>query len=660
MLILGFFSILQVLFIPGFLLTIFLRLELTFLKRITLSSGISLLFNYCIVSIFIIFGIYCRTTMLILLGLEAIVLLYLYRQRLSFIFKIPSRDFAKVLLVHFASLTKRVNEYSDKATNKLSNNNKYLLFSSLLIFIAALSIVILSFSRAFHSIGDVFETCDAIASWNRWAIEWSQGHFPVHTYHYPQLIPANWSICYVMIGETLEIFPKIANAFIYPMLILAIFLWGVEKRSPGMLLGCVVTALSFMSAFREYLYDGYVDISVAYMLILPLYCLFLASRKENKADFKKYLFIGMLLAFGAALTKQAGLLIVIGYPIFALYLIKSMGYKSIKISRGLLIYLALIFICILPSYFYQEYMISQGHSHSEIEWVTNGIHGERTLVERLGHASILFGSKVFHLDLSPETLRSMVPSSLSGVDGPSYYSKSVVYVAFTFVCMLIFIPLCIFSIISSFFSKKARISAILFLFLWLIWGVFFSYDIRNAAIAIPFWGNTIGLGVWGVVCCRNYMLARYFWKGRYVIFIIVFAGVLLTVTRHVSPASLREKNLESKIQNVCDPTVNRLLLEHKEEFSENKKIASNYWGIFVFHEMKDHSKYFCFARMEKEKIIDRYIKSTEPDDIGFILLRRYKLSEDLLAYINSQVEQGHYLIREDSPSCLFIEKIERE
>ncbi|MFH0996859.1 MAG: hypothetical protein V1844_15395 [Pseudomonadota bacterium] len=78
----------------------------------------------------------------------------------------------------------------------------------------------------------VFEEWDAVVSWSRWAVDWYEGHWPVETYGYPQLVPVMWSVTYLWLGsDQIEIFSR-AMMGLFPIAILAVFFFFFFKPAP--------------------------------------------------------------------------------------------------------------------------------------------------------------------------------------------------------------------------------------------------------------------------------------------------------------------------------------------------------------------------------------------------------------------------------------------
>jgi len=57
-----------------------------------------------------------------------------------------------------------------------------------------------------HGVPNIFEGGDLSASWNPWALIWSQGSFPIGSYGYPQFVPTIWAVTYIFTSSNEEYF----------------------------------------------------------------------------------------------------------------------------------------------------------------------------------------------------------------------------------------------------------------------------------------------------------------------------------------------------------------------------------------------------------------------------------------------------------------------
>ena len=155
-------------------------------------------------------------------------------------------------------------------------------------------------------------------SYSTWAVQWSGNQFPEYTWHYPQLIPANWSLAYVLIGSLnggvpLEVFPKAIMPLFPALLLWNIVVIGVEKKEPGYFLGAVFSAYLLLDWVGNNLGQGWVDVPVTFFIFLSLSMLLILPQLLNQ-QVRWLVLMGCVMA-GAAVTKQAGLYFLLLFPI---------------------------------------------------------------------------------------------------------------------------------------------------------------------------------------------------------------------------------------------------------------------------------------------------------------------------------------------------------
>lgn len=435
------FSALQICFLPGFIAFILLFRKYSTLNNFLLpviSFGLSLIINYIIVSFLSYFHIYTKASLIILLIIECGILIILF-----------SKKRVKSGLIDYK-----------KATSELNNEIKVLIFQSKSDFLPIrlasllLSVALLLFlvSTMIFNTGEIFSSWDGVFSWNRWAIDFYNNIFPPSTYHYPQLIPANWSVSYVLCGYPFQFIAKGMMPLFLIFPVYALIIMGILKRSQFL----IYSVFFLFPGMRDLNWtDGFVDVPVAFFSIMVFICL--SEVIKNEEDNGKYIILGTLFACGAAVTKQAGIFILLSYPflVFSLKRIYS-GFASKETLRFCFFYLAMIIFIVLPYYLYAEAAIKHGNSASEISYITNGIFQGATLPQRFRNACFLF-SEVFR------SRRFFV----------------IILIPFLF----------------SFKDRSLRIFNFTFFFpYFFIWALFFSYDLRNAAIIIPYFSLGIGYG----------------------------------------------------------------------------------------------------------------------------------------------------------------------
>jgi hypothetical protein len=452
-----FASVLQICFLPGFILFLYLNRKTSDPKVLLVpafSFALSLIINYLFVTSLTYFNIYTRTSLVVILIVEVLILV------LAFIFH--KLNFERYL--HFKIYADALVEIRQALMPGKSLYDKVkvaVLILSFLLLTALLIAMVLN-------IGNIFQSWDAVFSWNRWAIDFYNNKIPSSTYHYPQLIPANWSVSYVLCGYPLQFISRGLMPLFLIFQVCLLILAGIRQSSLWLLISVFFVFLGmnglswtdgsfFLGMNRSGWTDGCVDVPVAFYSVISFICLVMVKKEDYDPDKWLYIISGSLFACGAAVTKQAGLFILVAYPLLLLVLTKDIvEWPRKRIGLFIGFYLLMVFLIVIPFYLRVEIAIRNRQETSEIHYVTNEIYNGASYFERLINAGRFF-SNVFRNRLL--FIICSIPFLLSLTD------RTFRRLSFVFV-----IPYA------------------------LIWALFFSYDLRNAAIIIPFYCIGIGIG----------------------------------------------------------------------------------------------------------------------------------------------------------------------
>ncbi len=302
---LGVLGLIQTVFLPGYLIVRFLRIDGGLIAGCVLSFGLSLVANYLLVAGLAVLGIYRPTVMYAVFAVELTVLLWLDRARLQ----ISLGD----VISHVGSQARTFFREIDHPSPIRSR------WLRLTIIAAAMGVACGFAAAGVADFGRVFQQWDAVISWNRWAIEWAANGSPRITSYYPQLLPANISLSYVFM-QTSEVwvFAKAVQFLFCLMLLLAMLDAARRSGNFGFLLGVVITYGLLVALLRyRMLSSGYADAPLAFFAWMPIYALLRADRADDASHRLKWLAVGALFAAGAALTKQLGLYVAAVYPLLA-------------------------------------------------------------------------------------------------------------------------------------------------------------------------------------------------------------------------------------------------------------------------------------------------------------------------------------------------------
>jgi len=390
--------------------------------------------------------------------------------------------------------------------------------------------------RAIRSFGGVFSGWDDIVSWNRWAMDWYRGSLPRETWHYPQLLPAAWSLTYAFMGtERIQFF---AHGMMPLFSLAAVAVTLDLARGPQRL--AFLAGAWFTGVFLQRINNvtaGLADIPVAFFALAAI--VELLRPEEGGADgTRRRLLVGSVLAAGAALTKQAGLYIAALYPILAAALV---GRPARRLRIVALEY-AVIAALVLPWYAYKEVEIRSGRATSEIGTTTLLAHEGRSLPERLEYGGV-------HL---AQAARG--PVALGAVAG------------------LLLLGLR---------ERRIRLVATLVgLPFLLIWAGWFSYDLRNASLALGPLALGCGAGLAGLAGRLRRPVFPISWPRRrglpaHAGRLVAAAGILLAVLALWVPDAALIARQERLQRGIGDRKFASALYAHRDRFGITGKILSD-------------------------------------------------------------------------------------
>ncbi len=605
MLILGLIAILQVTLLPGLIIVRFLNIRGFLLKGI-LTFALSLTLNYELVFLLTITGCYTRSVMSAVIAVELLVLGW---------FSIRDRVFSRRIRLTFLPW-------------RTKNQSLTFSFAYFLLATLAFSSFVLMLFALYKEIPGVFRLNDDVLSWNRWAVEWSRNVLPFRTSEYPQLLPTNWSITYVLIGsEGIQFFAK-AVMVLFPLGILLIF-YDVYRRFrfPGALAGIVFCTYLLLHIFgAPFLSSGYADIPVAFFATLAFYLVYLYSR--DAIDLKAALRSVAIVASGAVLTKQAGLFVVFVTLPMLIMLIRrgDPGNDPVKARRyHPFSYAAVIIILlVLPWYALKGVDIVKGRDESNIRYVMYEVHPEQNPFKRALAATA---------NLDRET--GLPRAVLAGL---------------------------LLLLILSLRTRIGRTSvALIGLPYYLIWSLFFSYEIRNLALSVPFFSLAAGEGLCQIpgFFKRNKVkedmpLAPYALEmppGASLIAVVSLI-VILALLSHRYPSKQLIEMTNEMTMNVGNRAFNQKLYEFYYAHGFKGKVLSIYPGTAVLPGIRDfyYTGHFKSPRdvtllrnnSDLCEIIDRMTSSRE---IRYLIIRN-----DLYPNIIARAQQKGVLVPQFSES----------
>ncbi len=444
----GIAGVFQIVVLPGLLIYRLMRFQTGFLRSCLSIFGLSVAANYIIVFLLTILKIYTQPVLAALIILEVLAILIVYRRSIFISFE-DMKDWLIEKYDQFHSLMKPNPEYR--------NFSQFLVLIIRILFgIAALAALVWIIKVTISNMGTVFNSWDAVLSWNRWAVDWGQNHLPLSTRHYPQLAPINWSLTYTLMGNTsIQLFAKSVIPLFTAGILLVFLDLGLKKRSAGYFLGLALCAFILKTNLGEYIGEGYSDIPAAFLGLMAFYSLLRID--PQKDDLQKAYIQGAIFAGAAAVTKQTGVLVLFLYGVFA-FLVYFYPKKELSLREKMqkwLLPLIIVGLVVVPWYVYKQIAIIQGWEISEvgvIGEITNQAHDQANIFLRSYQALISLGNVLIFFGLA-------ILSTIL-VDRRFKYLVLGVIVPFT-----------------------------------LIWSVYASYDSRNLAMMYPLVAMVCGIAI---------------------------------------------------------------------------------------------------------------------------------------------------------------------
>ena len=323
MLFLGILGLLQCWFLPGLAVLGFSKLLET-KDKIILSPLISLIINYIIVSILVIFKQFSFNNLILVIITEILIIITLYRKKINF------------EQIKFLNIQKKINYKVNFHFFEISIYAFLILFTFL----------------AINTIGEVVHLGDPVMMWNEWSKEIYSNKIP-KSGDYPLAYPILGAITYLILDTyEIEFFARIV-CIIYPLWMFVVY-FRLKNLLPNHFLHLFFTflfsLLLIFYIFRHYaLYIGYVDPILIYITFSLGYYFILIHNK--KIDFYDLFLLSLVIAT-PAVTKQTGIFLTAIVPLI-LFFFFIREKKEILFS----FYIKLIFLTFLFSAIWYIYKI---------------------------------------------------------------------------------------------------------------------------------------------------------------------------------------------------------------------------------------------------------------------------------------------------------------
>jgi hypothetical protein len=461
----------------------------------------------------------------------------------------------------------------------------------------------------------VFMHWDPVVSWNRFALDWTANKIPTQTWRYPQLIPANWSISYVLMGTSqVQVFAKSIMAF-FSIGTMTLFADLAFKTRSAV----YWFALIIYGVFLGFLYNpsvivsGYVDIAVSFFSFLAFHAMYSLDKQRDTQKEKtntKHYFTHILFAFtfacAAAVTKQSGFFILM---IVTVWMIISLAGKrhEIPIKKILLVIsisVVIFFILTASWYILKEIQIQHGLEQSEVAMVQE-VHKIGSYVERFRQG-----------------MRNLI----------SYRSPKLKVIPIAIMALVFF---------GLFHRKSWWVTLVIVIPYSLIWGFFFSYDTRNLSIAVPFIAFSSAYGATWLK--KTVFNTRKDWLS-FRLPLLPLVAIALIILILLNFTLLKKENIirqqEKQMLHMGELELNTLLTNFYKNQGLKGKIASNYLYLKYLPGLKD---YFVLKSGRVTLAYLKYLETDAGNDIRYLLMPLILKSEkDVMIYFQEQIQANRY------------------
>jgi hypothetical protein len=576
---LGVLSFFQLTLLPGILVLSASNYCGSMFRRLLLAFGLGLTANYLGVFALTLTGLYIRPVVLALFGSELLAIALLNRKAIGRWFVAP------IIPAFVEPLLAQISRYriEDLGLAYLVRG----IATALLLCVALVEVgqVVIAFASNW---GTIFNYVDTVLSWNRWALDWFKNSLPVWPYHYPQLLPANWSLTYVFMGVPLQYVAKgVMPMFMLTLLLGTIHLGWTTRRASFYVAAIVIPFL--YDHCRISLTEGLADVAVACMAFLSFGCLVFAQRASLATERNRYLMIGAILAASAAVTKQAGLYFLVVFPLLARGLVFS-GESRIGIGaavRCVALYLGVILIVVVPFYVYAELQILAQLSASEVQHVTQASFRGAPVSERIVNAGQLLRT---HLGDTAVFLCATL--GLVGL-ADRMTRWIVLFVVVPFVGL---------------------------------WAVYFSYDLRNLSLALPFLAISVGTGVTTIGravigALPPTVQTGYRQFARVKMGMVLGIGAVATVVTATLGLDLSPERLQAHHQRlqreVGNAALNRLIYAQNDKTPFAGRIVTNYAFLAYLPGLE---RLFVFNNLMSSDDLKQYLKYITNPEVSYFLV----------------------------------------
>ena len=455
----GSLSFLQITLLPGLICTHYLGIK-RLVPNVIYALGFSHLCNYLLVYLLNVTHLYLRPVVIAIVISEIMLLLYIYRNLLK-------RDLYELL-----GELRVFKEFYAKYRHK-----PFILMCWLLSGICLFTWL----SEMYVQSQQVFDFWDSIGSWNVWALDWAQnGKIPHTQAYFPQLLPMNWSLSYVLMGNReVQFFIKVITP-LYPLYILLYFFdETLQKKRLASLFALLFAYIIIEHVLKRFAIFALADLPVTFFTFIAIKPLWDMTQKMeiNITQLRRNLLISTLFCMAAISTKRAGMFSLLPFITFSAVLIKRHN-KLIRCNR-MIIQLSILLLLLGGSFILYLHLIEKNHNLLDM-----------ASFNRENLMRYIWQKELIHCCDTQNPWPSIIEklkASLSLFD--NHLGSKFKYIFLT-----------------TFLAVGWRLPNLILIVthiipLFLIWAIFFNYDQRNLSSAYPLMAIIMGEGLQRIGAC---------------------------------------------------------------------------------------------------------------------------------------------------------------
>lgn len=609
MFLLGLIGFFQIVLLPGAITLLSLRPRSGIINLLISAFCLSLALNHLLVLLLVATHLYTPVVMRSLVLSEIIILFGLVFRNGDYLTSSVYSDF--MLLNEWHRSMWRDNEQSP--------------ILSLMLYYSVLTIIIYISYCFVSSIGGIFTRYDAIVSWNRWAVEWSTGRVPLGMYHYPQLLPTNLSIPYLLMNDRhIQFFSRaVMPLFILVILLMQLDLWLKSREKMYLIAIPITTYLLIVMNNMLFILDGYADLLVSCMGFASIYKLLCNYYEHHDDKVQQNVLIALFIATSAAFAKQSGVYIfvimvcfvILRYASIGMHRLESVQYKKLIMCTILCVGVVLVY------YAWMDYLSKMITSTNEIEMCLINPHSGRGAFGRFIHAIELINESISNLEIYNTLQKYLIGNAMN------YAGISLFGIVFAGVLL---------SLADRHYRWIAMYIALPFSAIWLF---LFSYDTRNFSMAAPFLGIASGCGFLRILRPS---------KRAILVTMTVFL-VLLLATLNVLITPERMKNRQIVLQRqIGSSEINDWLYKYAS-FNNSLKIISTYGTIKYLPGFENKWSYF-------NKDESKFTDSINSKENGYVMIHTPNTMHPLqISLANKLTAKGMLKVTYSGPELIFYE-----